>query len=267
MPTVISFLIQKGGCSKSTSCGISAYLLAQQGFKVLAVDMDSQGNLTELITNNVIGQFRNSTVLEAIKEQDAAPYVRRVTDNLHILPADALMASFPRWIYWEWLRKQPEGTNPSYLLQNTLGTVAEDYDYILIDTPPALGDQTVNALVTSDYVVMMFEPSRFCYAAVPECFETIELVQTSLNPELKVAGILRNLTDPRRKDVQSYNELMGNEYPELIFNTIIPRRAATGRVAIEGMNEQNPELNEALAPYKPFVKELIARCPSSIATS
>ncbi|MGN7309312.1 ParA family protein, partial [Bacillus subtilis] len=86
---IITFGIQKGGSSKTTTSGIVSYLLSQD-YRVLAVDMDSQGNLTELLTMRDIEDFRGMTVLEAMEEQDASGYICRITDTLHLLPAEDL---------------------------------------------------------------------------------------------------------------------------------------------------------------------------------
>lgn len=260
MPTVITFGIQKGGCSKSTTTGLTAFLLADQGYRVLAVDMDSQGNLGELLTGEPTSFFRYRTAFEAMKEGDATAYRLPLSDKLHVLPSDALMALLPRYIYTE----LPSGRDPKLVLKEALEPIADNYDYILIDTPPALGDATVNALSASDHVVVLFEPSRFCYTAVPEFFDVVELVKESANPKLNTAGILRNLNDVRRSEMKSYNEVMYEDYPDLVFNTIITRKAATGRIGIEGLSKKNPEYKEAVAPYLPFVEELKKRCPVSM---
>lgn len=260
MTKVITFGIQKGGCSKSTTCGITAYLLAKAGYRVLVVDMDSQGNVSELLTGRETSYFRNRTVLDAMKAGDASDYLVGVSDRLHVCPSDAMMATFSRWIYRE---LEPAGKDPNFALRDALEPIVFDYDYVLIDTPPALGDATLNALAISDHVVILFEPSRFCYSALPEFFEVVEMVRSKVNPELNVAGILRNLTDPRRSDVKAYNEVVADEHPELVFDTVITRKAATGRVAIDGLNDKNAELKAALEPYTPFVKELQSRCPIS----
>ncbi|CAM3848606.1 ParA family protein [Marinicrinis lubricantis] len=251
MAKIISFGIQKGGCGKTTSSGITAYLLSQHQ-KVLAVDLDSQGNLTELLTQTDIYDFTGSTVLEALKEQDASDYIYPLTDNLHILTAEDLLATFSRYLYTEFRG------NKALVLKQTLQKVENHYDYIIIDTPPALGDQTINALAASDAVVIMFETSKFCYSALSRFVETVGHAQDKLNPNLKIAGILRTLIDNRRSDAKAFIELVEEEYPNYPFHTIINRKAATGRIPIHGLTE-NPEINQAIDQYHDFVQELIQR--------
>lgn len=256
MAKVITFGVQKGGSGKTTSAGVSAWLLSQDK-KVLAVDLDSQGNLTELLTQQDIYDFTGRTILEAMKEQNAEPYIHRITDNLHIITAEDLLATLPRWVYREYERQNPAG-NPSLILKETLASVRDDYDYIIIDTPPALGDQTINALAASDAVVALFESSKFCYSALERFIETIVHIQSQLNPDLQIAGILRVMIDSRRIDNKALIDLVEQEYEGLTFETVIQRKAATGRLSINGFFE-NAELKQAVEPYQGFLKELLDR--------
>lgn len=251
MAKVITCGIQKGGSAKTTTTGTLAYLLSRE-HRVLAIDLDSQGNLTELLTQQDIYDFHGKTILEAMKEEDARGYIHRIDDKLHMLTAEDLLATFPRWLYSDY-----KG-NRSLVLKNTLEPIKNDYDYILIDTPPALGDQTINALSASDAVVVLFESSKFCYTALDRFLETTEHVQKKVNPKLKVAGILRSMIDPRRTDSKAFIELVEEDYPELVFETIITRKATTGRLPINGFFD-NPELGQAIEPFRDVVKELINR--------
>jgi chromosome partitioning protein len=251
MAKIITFGIQKGGSAKTTSSGIVAYLLSQN-YRVLAVDLDSQGNLTELLTMQDIYDFSGRTILEALKERDARKYIHRVSDSLHIMTAEDLLATFPRYLYTEFRG------NRALVLRDTLETVRDNYDFIILDTPPALGDQTINALSASDAVVIMFETSKFCYSALSRFVETIFHVQDKVNPELKIAGILRTMIDNRRTDAKALIELVEEEYGDLVFQTIIHRKAATGRLSIQGFYG-NPELNQAVDQYRNFLTELISR--------
>lgn len=248
---IITFGIQKGGAAKTTTTGITAYLLSKQGYRVLCVDLDSQGNLTELLTLTDVQEFRGRTSLEALQEVDPRPYIIAISDNIHLLPAEDLLATFSRWLYVEYRGKTPRAE----IVKKMLDHVSSAYDYILIDTPPALGDITMNALVASDLVVPLFESSRFCYSAIKRFLETVDAVRENANSNLQVAGILRAMIDNRRSDNKQLIELMANEYPDLIFKTIITRRAATGRLAVEGFFE-NKEINDAVEQYRPFIEEL-----------
>src|SRR5699024_2076089 len=160
-----------------------------------------------------------------------------ITKQLDILPANNFLASFSRWLYKGKISHTErteihapyEGSHINQL-NLMLSTIKEEYDYVLIDTPPALSEQTSNALIASDYVIVLFEPSKFCYTAIPNFMETVEHAQSLV--KLKVLGILRTLSDGRRKDTRFFNELIGKDYAELVFDTLISRKAATGRLPL-----------------------------------
>lgn len=252
---IITFGISKGGCSKSTSSGITSYLLSEQQ-KVLAVDMDSQGNLTSFLTGeyDICNAFEEKTVLEAILNQDARPYIINVKENLDLLPSNDYLATLSKSMYAKKLDLDA--------LERALKPVIEHYDWIIIDTPPALSEQTTLSLATNSsegsYAVIMFDGSMFAYYAIPKFIDIIQAIQESYNPNLKIAGILFSLIDARAKENDAMEDAVNEEYPNLMFNTIIKRKAATRRLSIEGF-ENNAEIKSALEYYIPFVKELKKR--------
>lgn len=95
----IATSIQKGGVGKSTSTVIIAELLAEAGFKVLVLDLDSQGNATSMISGNDIYEYSGRTVLEAMKERDARRYILHIKENLDLIPAEDLLITFSRYLY------------------------------------------------------------------------------------------------------------------------------------------------------------------------
>lgn len=249
---IISFGIQKGGSSKTTTSGVVSYLLSRD-HKVLTIDMDSQGNLTEFLTRRDVVDFSGHTILEAMQNQDASDYIYPINNNLHLIAADDLLATFSRWLYSDY-----RNGDRSKVLHETLKPVMDDYDYIILDTPPALGDLTINSLAASDYVVAMFEASIFCYSALGRFLETCWHVREKVNPNMAVAGILRGLIDARRTDNKALIAQVEDVYGEMCFDTILRRNAAAGRLPITGF-ENNNELDQAVAQYEEFLKELLVR--------
>jgi chromosome partitioning protein len=252
---IVTFGISKGGCSKSTSSGITSYLLSKEE-KVLAIDMDGQGNLTSFLTGeyDICNVFEEKTVLEAILNGDARPYIIKIKENLDLLPANDFLATLPRRMFEKGLKLDA--------LQKALKPVMEDYDWIIIDTPPALSEQTVMPLSThseaGSYAVVMFDGSMFAYYAIPKFLEIVAGARERYNPTLNVAGILFSLIDSRAKENEIMEESIDEDYPSLKFSTIIRRKASTRRLAISGF-DGNPELKTALEHYIPFVKELKER--------
>src|SRR5690606_17112970 len=136
--------------------------------------------------------------------------------------------------------------------------IRDEYDFILIDTPPALSEQTTNALYASDFVVVMFEASYFCYQAIPNFMESVEASQVVSPHKVDPIGLVRTLSDRRRSDVKYFNEQIAEDFPELIFETVITRKASIGRLPFFGFDD-NDELNEALEQYKRIYKEFLER--------
>ena len=252
---IITFGISKGGSSKSTSSGITAYLLSKEA-RVLAIDMDGQGNLTSFLTGeyDICNIFEERTVLEAIMNSDVRPYIIKLRENLDLLPSNDFLATLPRRMFERGLKLDA--------LQKALEPVMEDYDWIIIDTPPSLSEQTVMPLSTysktGSYAVVMFDGSMFSYYAIPKFLEIIEGARERYNPTLETVGILFSLVDSRSKENEVMREAIDEDYPNLKFDTIIRRKAATRRLAISGF-EGNPELKTALEFYIPFVQELKRR--------
>ncbi|WP_332635007.1 ParA family protein [Halalkalibacter flavus] len=252
---IITFGISKGGCSKSTSSGITSYLLSKEE-KVLAIDMDGQGNLTNFLTGeyDICNAFEGKTVLEAILNEDARSCIIKIKENLDMIPSNDFLATLPRRMFEKGLKLDA--------LQKALEPVMEDYDWIIIDTPPSLSEQTVMPLSTyseaGSYAVIMFDGSMFAYYAIPKFLEIIEGAKERYNPTLKTVGILFSLIDARAKENDVMEESVDEDYPNLKFKSIIRRKAATRRLAISGF-DGNTELKNAIEYYIPFVKELKER--------
>ena len=253
MAKVLTFTIQKGGCGKTTTTGIVAYLMAQEGHRVLVVDMDSQGNATDFLTDLEPEDIEGESILEAFEEMDAKKYVKPgKVKNIDVLPADDYLALWTEWLYTKFI---PAGGTKSLALIELLAPLADDYDYILIDTPPSLGEYTINAICASDYAVVLAESSKWAFTAIPRLIKMASLAGEQLGETIGIAGILRTMNDVRRYDSKAFVELIGERYPDLVFDTVIKRKAATGRLAVEGF-EDNKELKDALELYHPFYEEL-----------
>ena len=249
---VISLGQEKGGSGKTTTSGVTAYLLSLT-HRVLVIDMDSQGNVFELLTGIDSLEMIGRGTYEAIKEGDVSNYRTVVNDNLHVVAGHSDLARFSRWLWSEYKGDK------NLALKKALEPVMDQYDYVIIDTPPALGDQTINALAASTHVCAVYEPSKYCHSALSRFLNTVEAVKAEANPDLELAGIVISIIERRRTDNTALLELVQEEYTDVCFNTIIYRNAAAGRLAINGFID-NSELTQAVKQYKPLVCEVIERC-------
>jgi len=249
---VLAVANQKGGVAKTTTVIMTAYLLSQK-YKVLAVDLDGQSDLTEAMTEQASVRFDGETILEAMLARDARPYIKKITDTLDLIPSNDLITNINEHLYGD-LKKGER----SLVLEETLATVWNDYDWVILDAAPSLDLLMTNCLSAADYVVIPFKPSPFCAHALERFMETIETVQEMTNPELKVIGILLSMIDLRRSDVRSYISYLNDLYGDLVFKTIIKQAASRERFTI-GSFFTNPETLEAVEPFAQYLEELLER--------
>lgn len=261
---VISFGIQKGGSSKTTTCGITATLLSEQGYRVLAVDFDSQGNLTQLLTQRDPYDFTGNTIFDACVNLDVHPCIHSIRENLDIIPAEDFLSKFARHIYEKYipelrLNKKIQHYSGYLLLKETLKPIMNDYDFVILDLPPNLGEQTLNGIATSDYCVVMLQTEPFCFNALDRYMETLSAIQKDISSDVKLAGILVSITDQRRLMDQSILKRVKDDYEDFVFNTIVRRRARIMEFAYDGISHESKADKDALEPYTEFVKELLIR--------
>lgn len=252
MGITISFGLQKGGVGKSTTTSIAAYLLAKE-YKVLAVDFDSQGNLTQMLTQKNIYDFDQKTIFEAVLERDPTPYIYPISDSLHILPAEDRLATISRYLHG---RKE---INPFSALKETLAKVKNGYDFLLIDLPPNLGDQTLNGLVASDYAVIVLQSEPFALDALDRYIETLRITQETQNPDLQLAGILTSMMDVRASVDAAILGQARTDYEDIVFDVVIRRRSRMKEFALTGIQDTSKADKRVLEQYRLFTKELLER--------
>lgn len=250
MAVVISFGIQKGGVGKTTSSCVTSYLLSRN-HKVLAVDFDSQGNLTQVLTMKDIYQYEGRTVLNALVEGDARSYIVPVTDNLHVLPADDYLITLDRHLN--------TFTQPSLALQALINQVRDEYDFIIIDLPPHLGTLTVNGLAASDYAVVVLQSEPLCWRALDRYMELIQTVNKEVGTKIAMGGILLTLRDARATLDQTIIEKVRADYEDWVFETTIQRRTRIKEFTLTGVTDATAQDRKALVQYESFVEELLGR--------
>lgn len=251
MAKVITFSIQKGGAGKTTSSSITAYLLSQH-YRVLAVDLDSQGNMTYMISQRHVKNFRGRGALDAIAKGDPREYILALTDSLHLLPGSSQMVNFEHWLWTEY-----KG-NRSLVVKRMLDVVADNYDYIILDTPPALGSTLVSSFVASDGIIAMFETGQFCFDSLDDFEDLLNRVRRETNRDIMWLGLLPTMVDKRSAYKKEFEQMIRDRYGDLVFPTCIKTSAPIGRLAYRGFLK-NPEVTKAVEQYIPFVEEMLTR--------
>ncbi|MBS1007415.1 ParA family protein [Leuconostoc suionicum] len=213
MAQIIVLANQKGGVGKTTTSINLGAALAQAGQRVLLVDIDAQGNATS-------GSGVDKSILEhdsydVIVEQTPLHEVIVATDNYDLVPATIQLSGAEIE-----LAKQPQR---EYRLKAALETVRDDYDFILIDNPPALGLMTVNAFTAADAILIPVQTEFYALEGLGQLLNTIELVRQQFNPNLDVAGILLTMYDGRTNLAKQVAQEVRSYFDDKVYDTIIPR--------------------------------------------
>lgn len=214
MTDTLAITNQKGGVGKTTTCVNLAASLARLGKRVLVVDLDPQGNATT--GSGVDKHADDPTSCEVLLGQATVPEAaHRVDGNFDLVPANGdLTVAEVRLMDQE--RRE-------YRLRDALAPVAADYDHILIDCPPSLNLLTVNGLVAADGVVIPMQCEYYALEGLTALMRTIESIQKGPNPQLRIAGLLRTMFDPRNRLSGDVSDQLTGHFGERVFRTVIPR--------------------------------------------
>lgn len=192
MGKIIAFGNHKGGVGKTSSVSAVASGLAYKGYKVLMVDLDAQANLTKHHSEEEYDAPDAKTIFSAFRDKNALP-IYDVSEaegqTLDLVPSTIRMADIGATIAGYTCREQ--------ILRKLLKAVVDDYDYIILDCPPALGDVAKNAFTAADYVVVPMQADVLSYYGIEMLMNTIAEVQEILNPKLQVLGIFFTMFDSR----------------------------------------------------------------------
>jgi chromosome partitioning protein len=252
---IISIANQKGGVAKSTTAINLSAGLAQEGYKVLLVDTDAQANSTRVFIHpDVEVPLEKSLYNVIINFSPLASIIRKTnSNNLSFVPAHIRLSGID-------LELAQAIDNRSERLKRALGAVKEQFDYIIIDTPPSLGILTINSFVASDKLLVPVSTGFFALTGLVQLQETIDRVrQTQLNPKLGILGVLCTFSD--RTNVSKDVEKQLREYfGDLVFRTVIPKNISLEEAHSNHTHifDYSPNSAGALA-YKELVKEVILR--------
>ena len=220
MAKIIAIANQKGGVGKTTSAINLAASLAVLEYKTLLVDADPQANSTSGVG------FDPRTVKTSIYEciiNDVAPgdiILETKTPNLYLLPShiDLVGAEI----------EMIQLTNREHMMKQVFEKISEEFDFIIIDCSPSLGLITINALTAADSVIIPVQCEYFALEGLGKLLNTIKIVQTRLNPELSIEGILLTMYDMRLRLSNQVVEEVKTHFQDLVFDTIIQRTTKLG---------------------------------------
>lgn len=231
---VIAIANQKGGVGKTTTAINLSAALARAGKKVLLVDLDPQANSSltflpqDAIELSIYDFLTDGQIsFEKVVKPTSIP-------TLNILPSRINLAKFESKLIGEF--------DAPFRLKDKMDGLTKSYDYIVIDTPPALGLITVNALVASDYVIVPIQPSYFALEGTDDLLDTVEKVKARPNPNLKVLGVLITLLDKRTTLARDIHEKIKQVFGEKVFDTVISKSVRL---------EESPAYKESIFTFAP----------------
>lgn len=252
MGKIVSFINQKGGVGKTTTCVNMASYLAVMGKRVLLVDLDPQGNASSSLgvdKDNNLKTIYNVIVDDNLLDE---VIIKSKVDNLDIVPSNVDLAGAEIELV--------QMNNREKVVKKILQTVRNSYDFICIDCPPSLGLLTVNALTASDSIIIPIQCEYFALEGLTQLMYTIKLVKKHLNPEITVEGVVLTMKDSRSNLGNSVAADITKYFNNKVYDTIIPRniRLAEAPSYGEPICLYDPKCSGAFA-YKMLTEEFLKR--------
>lgn len=245
--------IQKGGVGKTTTTAIMAEILAESGYRVLVMDLDSQGNATKMLTQRNIYEFSGKTVLEAIKEADPNRYIVEIKENLFLLPAEDMLATYSRYIYTSNFQR------PLHVLKEAMQDIEGEYDFLIMDLPPNMGDVVLSAIVYADFINIPVQCEAFAMDALDRFVSFVQEAKEEGHTQAEIIGILLTMKDNRSVSEKLIADTIKRNYEDLVYEPEVKRKSRLKDYSLMGITMDRKIDLIALEEYLIFTEELIHR--------
>ena len=249
---ILAITNQKGGVGKTTTCVNLAASLAATRRRVLLIDLDPQGNAT---TGSGVDKAALKHTIYHVLIGDKAlneVLVSSAVGGFDVIPANRELAGAEVELVNELARETR--------LKNALAQLAVDYDYVLIDCPPALNLVTVNALTAAHAVMIPMQCEYYALEGLSDLVNTIKKVRAYLNPDLEIEGLLRTLFDPRNMLAQQVSAQLTQHFGDKVYRTVIPRNVRLAEAPSYGVPVlSHDKSSKGAQAYLALAGELINR--------
>jgi chromosome partitioning protein len=249
--TIYAIANQKGGVGKTTTAVNLAACVAEAGYESLLVDIDPQANATVGLGLPKDAELTVYDLLSGDVRLDQVVQPSAI-EHLWVAPASPELAGANVEL--------PRLEHSETRLRDALAPARDRYLFTLLDCPPSLGPLTVNALVAADRLIVPVQTEYFALEGLAGMFETFQIIKRELNPRLTIAGILLTMSDGRTRLSQDVEREVRQHFPDLVFDTVIPRNVRIGEAPSFGRPVIHHDPHSAGAgAYFEFAKEVATR--------